>query len=213
MTKAAVTLVAVVVIAAFGGRAAEGQTSHVLDRTYSCRVELGGGLYAVLVSAHAGMRTGKQWAKLPYVGVRTGHATISTGNLLAWATAGRPGAATTMDLDFWSFGGLGTLGVRRTLCRAASGRIPLSWAGLRGGPPAAIGSSYQCEAPRSVLLRIRARLTSPVVPRGREFSSIHVPTRRAQIAVRTTSGRPLAYGEVYESGKARLFISGKCEED
>jgi hypothetical protein len=204
---------AAAVLAALGGRAAEGQPSRVLDRTYACRVELGGGLYAIHVSAHAGMRTGKQWAKLPYVGVRTGNATISTGNLLAWATAGRPGAATTMDLDFWSFGGLGTVGVRRTLCRAASTRIPLSPAGLRGGPAPAIGSAYQCEAPRAVLLRIRAQLTSAAVPRGREISSIHVPTRTAQIAVRTTGGRSLAYGEVDESGKARLFISGTCEED
>lgn len=209
MRRAVAALAAVALAALVGGRA-DGQTSHVLDRTYACAVELGGGLYAVDVIAHAGSRTGKQWAKMPYVGVRAGHATISTGNLLGWATAGRPSASSTMDLDFWTFGGLGTVGVRRTLCRATSTRVPLSASGLRGGPAPASGSALKCETPRRVLLRIRAQLTAPAVLRGAEFSSVHVPTRSAQVALRTTTGRQLAYGEVSETGKVRLHTARGC---
>ncbi|HET9437946.1 MAG TPA: hypothetical protein VFO64_07070, partial [Gaiellaceae bacterium] len=74
-------VVVLVALAGLVGRA-DGQTTRVLDRTYSCRVELGGGLSAVDVIAHAGSRSGSMWAKLPYVGIRSGNATISTGNLL-----------------------------------------------------------------------------------------------------------------------------------
>lgn len=209
MTTAAGVLVAALAFAALGGRA-DGQAASVLDRTYSCRVELGGGLRAVDVTAHAGSRVGKQWAKLPYVGLRTGNATISTANILAWVTAGRPVAATTMDLDFWSFGGLGTVGVRRALCRVTEARVPLSPSGLTGGAAAALGSKFSCEAPARVFVRVRAQLTARAVPRGPEFSSVHVPARAAQVAVRTTSGRALAYGDVHESGKARLFVAKGC---
>jgi hypothetical protein len=209
MNRAVAVLTAVVAVAGLGGRA-DGQTTRVLDRTYSCRVELGGGLYAVDVTAHAGARIGKQWGKLPYVGVRTGNASISTGNLLGWVSAGRPTAATTMDLDFWSFGGLGTVSVRRTLCRVTSERIPLAPVGLRGGGVSPSGSSFTCEAPRRILLRVRAQLTAAAVPRGPEFSSVHVPARSAQLAVRTANGRPLVYGDVQESGKARLFTAKGC---
>jgi hypothetical protein len=202
-------VVALLAVAAVGGRA-EGQTSRVLDRTYSCGVELGGGLYAVDVTAHAGSRTGRQWAKLPYVGLRTGNASISTGNLLAWVSAGRPTATTTMDLDFWSFSGLGTVGVRRTLCRATSARIPLSPAGLEGGAAPDVGASFTCEAPRRIVVRVRSELTASAVPRGPEYSAVHVPTRSARIAVRTAKGRALVYGEAFASGKSRLFTAKGC---
>jgi hypothetical protein len=207
--RAVVALLAVAAVAALGGHA-DGQTTRVLDRTYSCRVELGGGLRAVDVTAHAGSRNGKQWAKLPYVGLRTGNATISTANLLGWVSAGRPVAATTLDLDFWTFGGLGTVGIRRPLCRVTSAPVPLSPTGLRGGAAPALGSRFSCEAPARVLVRLRAQLTAPAVPRGRDFSTVHVPARSGQVAVRTTGGRPLAYGEVGESGTARLFTARSC---
>jgi hypothetical protein len=206
---AASVVLALIAIAAVGGRA-EGQTSRVLDRTYACGVELGGGLYAIDVTAHAGSRAGKQWVKLPYVGVRTGNASISTSNLLVWISAGRPIASTTMDLDFWSFGGLGTVGLRRTLCRATSARVPLSRAGLRGGAAPDVGASFTCEAPKRVLVRVRAQLTASAILRGPEYSTVHVPTRSAQIAVRTTNGRQLVYGAVDESGKAQLHTTKGC---
>jgi hypothetical protein len=200
---------ALVGLAALGGRA-DGQSSRALDRTYSCRVELGGGLRAVDVVGHAGSRAGKQWAKLPYVGLRTGNASISTANLLAWVSAGRPTASSSMDLDFWSFNGLGTIGVRRTLCRATSARVRFTASGLAGGAAPALGAKFTCEAPGRVLLRVRAQLTTSAVQRGPEYSSVHVPARSAQIAVRTAGGRPLAYGEVSESGSARLFTARGC---
>jgi hypothetical protein len=205
-------VVVLVALAGLVGRA-DGQTTRVLDRTYSCRVELGGGLSAVDVIAHAGSRSGSMWAKLPYVGIRSGNATISTGNLLGWVSAGRPSASSTMDLDFWSFGGLGTVGVRRPACRATTAAVSLSPSGLRGGSAPATGSSFTCEAPRRILLRVRAQLVAPAVQRGREFSTVHAAARSAQVAVRTERGRPLAYGDVHESGRARLFVAKGCFPD
>jgi hypothetical protein len=209
MTRVLTALAVALVVALLAGRA-EGQATATLDRTYSCRVELGGGLRAVDVVAHAGSRSGKRWAKLPYVGLRTGNATVSTANLLAWVSAGRPTASSTMDLDFWSFGGLGTVGVRRTLCRATRTRVPLSPAGLRGGAAPDVGFAFACEAPARVLVRVRAQLVAPATPRGPEFSTVHVATRYAQAALRTPGGRQLAYGDARESGTARLFVAKGC---
>jgi hypothetical protein len=33
------------------------------------------------------------------------------------------------------------------------------------------------------------------------------------LAVRSAAGKPLAYAEVFETGKTRLFTAGSCVED
>jgi hypothetical protein len=73
-----------------------------------------------------------------------------------------------------------------------------------------LGDELECDVPRRVLLRIRAVLASRASLRGREFESVHVPVREAKLAVRTVSGKPLAFATVSESGKATLFTARGC---
>jgi hypothetical protein len=58
---------------------------------------------------------------------------------------------------------------------------------------------------------VRAVLATPSVLRGyRSFARTAIPVREGQIVVQTEAGKRLAYGEVFESGKARLFTAATC---
>ena len=136
--------------------------------------------------------------------------------MLAWVTSGRPTATTTVDQDFDAFDvkTFGTVGVRRDACRAAAAPIPLTPAGLRGGPAGALGVAYECAASRQVVVRFRAVLAATGrLKQGDDFLTAHVPVLEAKLAVRTVGGKPIAYAEVGASGKARLFVGRGCAAD
>src|SRR5918994_4015623 len=192
--------------------AAPSETVFVLDRTYSCAIVLHGGLYQLENRAHPGARTGRSWTKLAYAGLRTGVFSGATGNLLAWVSAGKPTKTTSVDQEFWTFDvkTFGTVGVRGELCNPTRARVPLTAAGLRGGAAAPLGSELKCDVPRRVLVRVRAVFESRAVLRGKEFESAHVPVREAKLAVRTVSGKPLAYATVSQTGQATLFTAKGC---
>lgn len=121
-------------------------------------------------------------------------------------------ATTTIDQEFETFDvkTFGTVGIRNDLCRPSTASVPLTASGLRGGATAPLGGEYQCEAPTRVLVRIRAVLPSRASLRGKEFQSLHVSVREAKLAVRTLAGKPMAYADVSETGKARLFAAKGC---
>ena len=208
--------VAVVVAAvlAVGSAHAErrSEAAFVLDRTYSCAIVLHGGIYQLESRAHPGVRTGGNWTKLAYAGLRTGVFSGATGNLLAWVSAGKPTKTTTVDQEFWTFDvrTFGTVGVRGDLCNPTRAQVPLSGTGLRGGAAAPLGDELECDVPRRVLVHVRAVLESRAVLRGRDFESVHVPVREAKLAVRTVAGKPLAYATVSQSGRAALFTAKGC---
>jgi hypothetical protein len=213
VTACSAALAALLAIAS--ARAGEG-TPSVLDRTWSCQVLPRGGLRVLDARASAGVRNGSAWVKLPYAGLRTGpFSGPETGNLLAWVTAGRPDAATTADQEFETFDveTVGTIGVRRTLCRESRQPVPLGAKGLRGGPATQLGDAYECAPFRRVLVRIRATLASPATLRGDELQTAHVPATRAELAVRTPAGKRLVYADAAASGKARLFTAAGCTPD
>ena len=216
ISSAFVAMLAVAALAGGSMARAEAEASRVLDRTFSCAISPRGGLYLVDVRAHSGTRLQGRWVKLAYAGVRSGNFGLATGNMLAWVTAGKPTATTTVEQDFEAFDvkTFGTVGVRRDACRAAAAPIPLTPAGLRGGVAGALGDAYECPASRQVVVRFRALLAATGrLKQGDDFLTAHVPVLGAKLAVRTAAGKPLAYAEVGASGKAKLFAGRGCTVD
>ncbi len=207
-------LVALLVLAVLAvGPARAGQdAAYVLDRTYACAIPLQGGIYQVENRAHPGSRLSGKWAKLAYAGVRSGVFGGSSGNLLAWVSAGKPAKTTTVDQEYWTFDvrTFGTAGIRGEFCNPSTAAVPLTAAGLRGGAADPLGSELRCETPKRLLVRLRAVLASRAVLRGSEFESVHIPVQEAKLAVRTLSGKPLSYATVSQSGKATLFTAKGC---
>jgi hypothetical protein len=217
LVACAASLVAVTALAIGSARAApdsDAASAVVLDRTYVCGVELKGGLYQLEARAHAGVRSGATWAKLPYAALRTGNfGRAPFGNMLAWVTAGAPVRATTVDQEYWTFpvADAGTVGIYSKLCRQAARPVPLQPTGLRSRDAGRLGTELVCEAPPRVLVRVQAVLSSSGRLRsGQDFHFTHAPLREATLAVRTLSGKPLAFATVSQAGKASLFTARGC---
>lgn len=195
----------------------------LIDRTFVCSTDAHGGIHEVEARAHAGYRVDSRWAKLPYAVVATGGAggalsgnQSAATNSLAWITAGSPVADTTVDSEYETFPVRvsGTLGIHRRQCKATRMRVPLSRAGLRGGATTALGEEIDCVAPRRVLLRVRARLQSQgELKQRRLFLATNVPVLDAKLTVRTLSGKPLVYAEVFQSGATPLYTARGCVRD
>jgi hypothetical protein len=189
----------------------------VVDRTFACDTVILGGLYQVEVRSHGGDRLAGQWSRLPYAAIATGgnagriDTSIPPGSALVWVTAGSPSGYTTVDdaYDAFSVTAGGTLGRNTELCRTTSARFPLSRTGLRGGAVRIETRTVDCDAPRRVLVRIRAtvRGSGALRERGRIFVATGAPVVRAELAVRTPSGKLLAHATVNESGRATQYTA------
>ena len=198
-------------------------TLAVVDRTYVCNTMLLGGLYQVEIRAHAGDRRGGQGSRLPYAGVATGgnagriDTSVPPGSALAWITAGPPSHQTTVDdaYDAFSVRAGGTLGRNTELCRSSNAPVKLSRTGLRGGNVQLATRTVECDAPKRVLLRLRATAVGSAAlhERGRIFAATSSVMVRAELAVRTPAGKQLAYAAVDESGTSRLFFAKGCTQE
>jgi hypothetical protein len=213
--RTAAVLVAMLACAAALDTAAraEPEANSLLDRTFTCAVTLRGGEYLLDARAHSGTRLQGKWAKLPYAGFRTGVFGGPGGNMLAWVTSGKPTATTTIDNEYDTFDvkTFGTVGLRRELCREGSTKVPLTSSGLRGGVAAQLGAEFECLTPKQIVVRIRAVLATPgALHRGPLYQTSHVVVREAKLVARTPAGKVLAYADVTESGRARLFTAKGC---
>lgn len=192
----------------------------IIDRTYDCRTVQVGGLYQIESRTHAGLRDGSAWARLPYAVVATGGVAktpfvdSAPDNSVAWITAGVPLATSRVDEEWLSFTARagGTVGVNHSLCVPSTRSVDLSARPLRGGAVGTNTAEFDCGAPRTVLVRIRAivRGGTALRDRARLFRATNAPATFARLAVQTPTGRPLIYAEVSESGKARLFTAKGC---
>jgi hypothetical protein len=194
-----------------------------IDHTLLCTVRTHGGIYEVEARAHAGFRVGSRWAKLAYATLTSGGAGGSLSgnqavspNALFWMSAGNPDEHTTVDNDFWTFPprGSGTLGYNRTRCTPSRRQVALSRTGLQGQPAGALGEERDCTTPKRVLLRVRARLQAQGALRKRgDFLSTGVPVLDAKLSMRTLSGKPIVYAEVFQSGRTPFFTARACIRD
>jgi hypothetical protein len=193
----------------------------VIDRTYSCATTLLGGLYEARNRAHAGIRSGSSWAKLPYAVVASGGwAGPLTGlpnapnNTLAWITAGVPSSGTTVggNSEVFPVLGGGTIGVNKDVCTPSSARVPLTSAGLRGGAVSPDWVALDCPVGKRVLVHLRASVdgSGALRDRARIFLATNAPATQAKLAVRTPTGKPVSFADVSANGKARLFTAKGC---
>ena len=90
-----------------------------------------------------------------------------------------------------------------SMCRPSKAKVALSSSGLRGGAVTQSVSAIDCAAPRRLLVRFRASVegSSALRERARIFLATNAPAREAKLAVRTLTGRLLAYADVSELGQ------------
>jgi len=173
------------------GAAANDRASRVVDRTFSCEAGYLGGVYQVDVES-------------------------------AWDVDAqdrrRPSATLTTNLDNGVLASTASDAVLVNLshCKGVRQKLPLTTKGLAGGATA-LGEHVACFTPRRVLLRLHAEYVQPVTSRVispfgyRELTASGVVTR-AEIAIGTLSGRPIAYASTTGTTKDRLFAKPDCRE-
>jgi hypothetical protein len=185
-----------------------GSASRVIDRTIQCTPGWGHGAFSVTVSAQSGW---KKDGKFEWPGQ------------FAVATPGQPlpkrknympqllGLTTGFPINGpRAYGGVGYSG---KLCKISHAPVALTRRALTGGEAGLFGDEYKCLLSGPVVIRFRAVFFEPTTlkPLGNPtFYSAAGRIDKAQVAVRTTGGKRLAYGEALDSGKARLFTSGRC---
>jgi hypothetical protein len=183
------------------------QRSRVIDRTARCSVPLRAGLRLVMVSGQSGVRDQEdpsKWFALASIGLSV------QGGSLVLTQAGTPRTERAdrvpqFNESFW---------LNTQLCRPTTGRVAFSPRRLGGGRLNQFAESYDCTMPKRILLRVRAEFRSPVTLRSRSGLLITAePLKMGQVAVQTERGKPLLYGDVLESGRARLFVAGNCVRD
>jgi hypothetical protein len=200
--------------------AAATQASRVVDRTFSCAPGYLGGVYSISARARTGVgKAGTVWQQPPLATVGSslvGAAQFSIQNSLAWISAGQPAPAAPVSpadpelpLRAW-----GTVGVQSGVCRALPVRVPVGTRDLARATVGPFEETYDCDTPRRVLVRVRATLAGTgALTSFHGYLRTTVPTRTAEVMVRTPSGKPVAYVRVQESGKASLFTAPECVED
>jgi hypothetical protein len=202
--------------------AAPNAESALLDRTFTCSTALIGGLYQAKIHAFRG--SGKKagaWHRPAFAALSTtvaGSSERAVYDQVAWVSAGRP-AKSAVVVDSYSpdfefpMQSWGTLAVNAAQCRPASRRAGLGHRGLVARAVSPLDYPYDC-AGAKVLVRIRAELAAPSpLTSYRGFLRTTQPAKRAILAVRTASGKALAYSEVEASGKTRLFVAASCPPD
>jgi hypothetical protein len=206
---------------------------RTIDETLLCSTNVLGRSRNVTVSAHRGTgRSGTRWLRPAFAALTTGPSPVpqvatildarehALDGTLGWVTAGRPTADSTVIPDLVAWPGFdyplsrwGTLARNSQLCPARlSGRVPLTAPGLVDRKVGPFDVSFTCNgASARVFVRMRATLASRVTPTPyRQFRRITAPLSKAEIAVRTESGKPLVYAEVLASGKSRLLTAKGC---
>ena len=185
--------------------------AKVIDRTLTCTTGFGKGIRNVELLARSAFRNANgRLDGLGQVVVATPGNPIPNrpqtfAPTLAGATAGWPPPP-----PFKS----GALGFSPKRCKSARATVPLSSRGLgTGGEASVFGEDVTCPTPNKVVIRVRATFLSPatlVLSDKKDYLSADARIKRAQVAVRTPDGKPIAYGEVLDSGKATLFTAGRC---
>jgi hypothetical protein len=192
---------------------AEPAASKIVDRTVSCGVPLTGGIREVTVSANTGTRlAGKPsvWKYLADVGGGAndgGGGGVQAGNPAAPLGPGLPYPPERLSVGL------------PPVCTSAR-RIPLSKAGLVPVSVPALAPQdglAQCYPVARVIVRVRGIFTAPTSLHVKR--SPHEPAVLAAsgtvatgyLAIRSATGKPLAYGEVFQNGKARLFVARSCD--
>jgi hypothetical protein len=194
---------------------AQSVPSRVFDRTLVCTTLVQAGIRELDVNASSVVRGQVDYQgqkALPSAGLGTG-GPVSSGPGQPSAggvtlVSGRAGPARAEGGSYFLVAG--------THCQRSARRVPLLPSGLEGGQASPLGEAYECFPPRTILVRARAVFRSPTRLRiSRESGSLwtSAAVREFSFAARTLSSKPLVYADVFDTGKARLFIAPNCVRD
>jgi hypothetical protein len=191
---------------------AEPAASRIVDRTLSCPVGARAGVRAVTVRGQAGVRDIEDRSKWKFLASATvsgeyaPFAGVNAGNPVADLAPGVPARPERLWI------------ATDPTCRSTA-RIPFTRSGLYRASATQLGNSYDCRPGSRVLVRVRGVFRSPTslrvrrLPHGITRLVASGTIREGFLAVRSAAGKPLAYAEVFETGKTRLFTAGSCVED
>ena len=179
---------------------------RVVDRTLACTTGVQGGARVIYVRAQSAFGQGKNLEWLAQTTVAAvGQPVPSKPNYrptLAGMTAGWPAPPPLTS---------GGAGFSNRLCTTTRSKVAFVRSGLVGGVASQLGDGFSCVVPKSMLVRIHAVFRNVTeLERDRSYTSANGRIVRGQIAVTTLAGKPLVYGEVAESGTARLFTPKGC---
>jgi hypothetical protein len=190
----------------------ESTASRIVDRTLSCPVGARAGVRAVTVRGQAGVRDIEDRSKWKFLASATvsdvyaPFAGVNAGNPVADLAPGVPARPERLWI------------ATDPTCRSTA-RIPFTRSGLSRASATQLGNSYDCRPGNRVLVRVRGVFRSPTslrvrrLPHGITRLVASGTIREGFLAVRSAAGKPLAYAEVFETGKTRLFTAGSCVED
>ena len=191
------------------------QTFTLVDRTLLCTAQRETPLDVREISVSAQPRTasreGSRWNSSAGAGVGTGNRPSVT--LVSVSTGIGAGEAFAHHAGIW-------INTRR--CRRIRDRIPLAPRGLPS-PPVPFAGAHECRGVgRRILVRVRARFTSPTRWVPNAFRLPDYPAERgmktngriseAAVAVRTErTRRPLSFVTLDGAkGTMRFFVAGAC---
>jgi hypothetical protein len=170
-----------------------GLGTRVIDRTLLCSTALQGGIRLVTIGAANANATGP--GQPPLLSVSSGFAQP-------------PGFvyASTASLTLYP-----------DRCKQTRVPVRLQAGKLRAATPGLSARYFDCETPPRVFLRIRAVFREPATLEsnrdpGYQTLSAQGDVSEAAVAVRTPSGKPLAFAAI-SGPKARLFTARSCVED
>jgi hypothetical protein len=182
--------------------------NRLVDRTLTCRVGYFHGARLVYLTARSAVQHGDTLDWLAQVYVSTpGANPLSAQNArptLAGVTAGWP-PPPPLTTD--------GLGYENTRCGPSRAKVSLTPKGLTGHVASAFGDDVQCIVTKTVLVRVRATFRDPVEEEPNKAGTyVQALGRvvRGQIAVTTLAGKPIAYADVAEGGRARMFTKAGC---
>jgi hypothetical protein len=182
--------------------------TRLVDRTLTCRVGYFHGARLVYLTVRSAYRHGDtfDWLAQAYVTTPGGNP-LSAQNArptLAGVTAGWP-PAPPLTTD--------GLGYENSRCGPSRAKVSLTPKGLTGGVAGAFGDEVQCIVAKTVLVRVRASFRDPVEEEPNKAGTYVTALGRVvagQVAVTTLSGKPIAYADVNEGGRARMFTKAGC---
>jgi hypothetical protein len=180
--------------------------SRVFDRTLACTPGAAHGARLIRLNATTGFREGARFKWDGQVVVATeGDFRPRSKNYRPTMVAMTAGFPPPPPLE------VNGIGYSSKLCRVTRAPVRFTTSGLSGGAASQFGDDFTCVVPETVLIRFRGVFRAPVPVTGRDrFITAYGRLDKGQVAVRTPAGKRLAYGEVLDSGKARLFTARGC---
>jgi hypothetical protein len=175
------------------GTASSGGSGHVIDGTYTCSVAIQGGIRQLVASASGVVPTEVVPRRSFGVSSNWGEGAL---------------AAATPD----------SMSLNPARCTASHTRIPLVARGLEGGSVGQERRSFECETPARVRVRIRGVFAAAAAfAEDRTWGYRQLvaagQVNEAALAVRTLTGRPVAFASLSASGAVRLFVARGCVDD